>query len=259
MTTETQPIVPATPPAPGVTPPAAAPVAPPAPIALDTQPPAPAPAPAAPPAPEPVVKFDPTGDAALDVALDYLSGLGFKPGDPAVEAAREGDFAALEAKLLALGDKAKDRDRYLALARSAYEKVQAKTEKHNTEVAALVHAAVGGADQWTAIQSWASKQASPEEKAQINAAFAAGGLQAKAAAKYLSDAFTRAGRPGLSKTSAVKEGAGTPDTGTTPLTAKAYAKAVEDLARSAKGREISNMPEYQALRQRRLASKQAGY
>lgn len=203
-------------------------------------------------------KFEPTGDPLLDTALDYVAGLGIGSDDPVIEAARDGDFGPLEAKLAALGDKAKDKDRYIALAKRAYEDVTKKAEAKNAEVAAIVHSTVGGEAQWEAIKTWASAQATDAEKEQINAAFAAGGLQAKAAAKYLAEAFARAGRPGVPKAAAAKPEAAAAPTGVEPLTAREYARQVDELSRKHRGGDVSHLPEYQTLRARRLAGRAAG-
>lgn len=250
------PAVPDNTPAP--TPPVApAPVAPPA---LSSPPAVPAPAapPPAPVEPAPTAKFEPTGDPLLDTALDYVAGLGIASTDPVIEAARDGDFGPLEAKLATLGDKAKDKDRYLALAKRAYEDTVRKAEEHNAKVTSIVHSAVGGESNWTAIQTWASAQATDEEKAQINAAFAAGGLQAKAAADYLAKAFNKAGRPGVPKTPATKPEAAAAPAGDSPLTARDYARQVDELSRKNRGGDVSHLPEYQTLRARRLAGRAAG-
>lgn len=250
-----EPAAPSVPAAPAT--PVPAPVAPAAP-AVPQLPAAPvAPAPIAPEPAQPA-KFEPTGDPLLDTALDYVAGLGIAPTDPAIAAAQDGDFGPLEAKLAALGDKAKDKDRYLALAKRAYEDTVRAAEEHNAEVATLVHATVGGEAQWAAIQTWASAQATDAEKAQINAAFAAGGLQAKAAAKYLAEAFARAGRPGVQKAAAAKPEAAAAPTGVEPLTAREYARQVEELSRKNRGGDVSHLPEYQTLRARRLAGRAAG-
>ena len=210
--------------------------------------------------PEPAqkAKFEPTGDPLLDTALDYVAGLGIASTDPVIEAARDGDFAPLEAKLAALGDKAKDKDRYLALAKRAHAEVTAKAEKHNAEVAAIVHGVAGGAAQWEAIKVWASANATDKEKADVNAAFAAGGVQAKATAEYLVRAFTKAGKPGLSKLPATDPNAAAAPTGTTPLSARDYARQVDELSRKHRGGDVSHLPEYQALRARRLAARANG-
>lgn len=250
-----EPAAPAVPAAPAT--PVPAPVAPVAP-AVPQLPAAPvAPAPIAPEPAQPA-KFEPTGDPLLDTALDYVAGLGIAPTDPAIAAAQDGDFGPLEAKLASLGDKAKDKDRYLALAKRAYEDTVRAAEEHNAEVATLVHTTVGGEAQWAAIQTWASAQATDAEKEQLNAAFAAGGLQAKAAAKYLAEAFARAGRPGVPKAAAAKPEAAAAPTGVEPLTAREYARQVDELSRKNRGGDVSHLPEYQALRARRLAGRAAG-
>lgn len=233
------------------------PAAPPAQAAPPSLPQVPT-APPATPEPAPQAKFEPTGDPLLDTALDYVAGLGIASTDPVIEAARDGDFGPLEAKLAALGDKAKDKDRYLALAKRAYEDTVRKADEHNAKVTSIVHSVVGGEANWTAIQTWASAQATDEEKAQINAAFAAGGLQAKAAADYLAKAFNKAGRPGVPKTPATKPEAAAAPAGDSPLTARDYARQVEELSRKNRGGDVSHLPEYQTLRARRLAGRAAG-
>ena len=258
MSDPTAPAVPA-PAAPAPAAPAAPAPSPAVPPAVPALTAAPAPEPAAPaPEPAPQAKFDPTGDPLLDTALDYVAKLGIASTDPAIAAAQDGDFGPLEAKLLALGDKAKDHPRFLALAKRAYEDATKKTEAHNAEVTKVVHTAVGGEAQWLAIQTWASAQATDAEKAQINAAFAAGGLQAKAAAEYLAKAFAKAGRPGIPKTAATKPEAAAAPTGAEPLTAREYARKVDELSRANRGGDVTHLPEYQALRARRLAGKAAG-
>lgn len=238
-----QPVVPA----PG------APVAPAAPVA----PPAPA-------IPEPTSdgKLEPTGDPGLDLAIEFVNAAGIKGNDPAIEAAREGDFTLLEAKLAALGDKAKGWERHVALAKQAFERHTAAVEAENAKVRDTVFSVVGGEANWKAIQAFASANASPEEKAQINAAFAAGGLQAKSAAIYLAQVYQKAQakNPGYKEPAApVKPNAPAGGDGTTPMTARAYAQAVAKLQAQAKGRDVSGTPEYAALQQQRLAAKRAGY
>lgn len=247
--------------------PAPAPAAPaPAPAAPAPAPAAPAPAHAAPapaPAPAPAAsgdgKLEETGDPALDIAISFINDAGIKANDPAVEAARDGDFTLLEARLATMG--AKGYERIIALAKAAYERHTAAEGEHNATVKSIVHAECGGEAGWAAVSAWASKEGTAAEKAQINAAFAAGGVQARAAAQYLARAYEKAGRPGYQEPKpAIKLEAGAGGEGATaPLTAKAYAAAVQQLHGAARGRDISNTPEYRELQSRRRAARAAGY
>lgn len=212
------------------------------------------------PAPAADGKLEETGDPGLDLAIGFINDAGIKANDPAVEAARNGDFTLIEAKLAALGDKAKGYDKFIALAKAAYEKHTETVNKTNAEVESMVHAACGGAEGWAAVSAWAGKEASPAEKEQINAAFAAGGVQARAAANYLAEAYKRAGRPGYREpTPAIKPGAAAGGANEAPLTAKAYAAEVQKLIATAKGRSIDGSAEYRALQARRQQSRAAGY
>lgn len=221
------------------------------------EPPAPAPEPSAPAAPPPAA---PSGDPGLDLAREFISNAGIKDNDPALEAAREGDFSLVEAKLAALGDKAKGYEKFVALAKQAWERHTAQIEQQNAAVQSIVHQACGGEAGWAQVQAWAGQQASPEEKEQINAAFAAGGVQAKAAAQYLAEAYRRAGQPGYREPKgAVKPDAAGGNDGVQPLSAKAYATEVQKLLATSKGRDITTSTEYQQLQQRRLAARRAGH
>lgn len=219
---------------------------------------APEPAPALPAAAD--GKLEETGDPGLDLAIDFINNAGIKANDPAVEAARNGDFSLIEAKLAAMGDKTKGYDKVIALAKAAYERHTAQVDKSNAEVQTIVHSACGGADGWAAVQAWAGKEATAAEKAQINAALAAGGVAARGAAMYLAEAYKRAGSPGYREpAAATKANAAAGGNEQAPLTAKAYAAEVQKLIATSRGRSIDNSPEYRELQARRSQSRAAGY
>ena len=237
----------------------------PAPAPTTPEPVAPAPAPVTPPAPAdiptppaPEVKpFEETGDPALDVTFSFLHSVGVGSDDPAVAAARSGDFTQIEAKLKGLGDKAKGYEKHLALAKTVYEREVKAAEAKANETLKAVHEIVGGAEKWEAVRTWAAAQATPAEREQINAAFAQGGFAAKAAAEKLVKLFDKANPTSKVPASPVKPGAEQPG-GVSLLTSKEYAKQVDALARKYNGRDISNLPEYLALRQQRTAARAAG-
>jgi hypothetical protein len=259
------PEVPAAPAAPAQAPAQAAPAAAPAAAAPVA---APASAPAAAPAQDPPVSFDPpapaapttpqdarivyekTGDAGLDVALAYVGERGFGPDHPAIQAAMKGEFGELEKALGALGDKAKGHKEFVALAKESYGRRQAAEKAQSEAVAKSVYDTVGGKEQWAAIQAWASQHADDAEKAQLNAAFKAGGVAATAAAKYLADLFAKHGK--TAPKAAVKPDASGAPAANTALSPRDYAKAVREL-HAKLGSRMDTSPEYAQLQSRRAA------
>ena len=233
------PAAPATPPAPEPTTPATPPA-----------PEAPAPKPALPPLTEK------TGDAALDLALAYLVSKGIKTDDPAVELAREtGDFSAVKAKLAAAG--ATDADPYLDAAKGAYDRFKTKADAATAELtktAESASATVGAT--WDKVKAWAGKEASAEQKQQINDALAAGGVTAKATLQWLANAYAKANPPSGKAAVGADAAAGSASQG--GLTAREYAKEVDQLYASSGFKDVTRTPAYQALQQRRLAGKAAG-
>lgn len=232
----------------------------PAPAAPAPEPAAAAPAPATPEPDLAAAGFESTDDAGLNLALRFVASKGLKADDPAIQAARDGDFALLKAKLSTMGDKATGWQEHIALAEAAYERAQAQATARNAEVEKAVFSVVGGKEQWDTIAAWAGQQATPEEKAQINAALAAGGIQAKAAAKYLLDVFTASGQaPSKAPANPAKDNAaGGSPAGSGALTARQYADAVQALSAKHGGRDVSNLPEYRQLQAARVAGRKRG-
>lgn len=244
-----------------------------APVAAPAAPEAPTPAPA--PAPrigdpaEPVPAvfaeagangefvYDSTGDAGLDYALNFVGKLGFGDTHPAIQAASNGDFALLRVELATKG--VAGADAVVALAEAAYQKHTKAAAESTQAITDYAHSLAGSVENWGVISAWASANADPEEKADLNDALAKGGASARRALKYIVDGYK--GQNALPKEPAtpVRPGAAThagPATG--PLTAKAYADAVLEIQRAAKGRDISASPEYLSLQKQRLHARRAG-
>lgn len=228
----------------------AAPAATPAP-ALELQ--APVAPPVAPAEPAPVA-FAPTGDQYLDQALAYFGKLGLDETDPAMAAALGGDFLPLRAKLGTLGTKAQGYEGFVALAEAAYTKqaqAQAATAKATQDA---VVSAVGGAESWEAVRSWATQALPATEQASVNAVFKAGGpaavlvAEALAARARADPALTVVGKPvtmpGQTRTA---------PPAAAPLTAAEYAKEVKALAAKNRG-SVDGNPEYAKLQARRAAA-----
>lgn len=238
----------------------AVPVAPTTPIALTVEPVVvpPVVTPEVPVAADDDVQFsyDPTGDPGLDVALGFFGKLGLAAEHPAMKAAVAGEFTLLKAHLAVLGSKATGWEQMVALGEQAYARNADKVTKQATAVQTAVHAVAGGAEQWTEVQTWASANATADEKAAINAMFDAGPVQARAAAHMLMDAFRGAAgtvvnpSPATGKTS----GASAP-AGNAPLTPQTYSKAVQELAAKVGASRLDSHPDYIALQTRFMASR----
>jgi len=202
--------------------------------------------------PAPVI-YESTNDPALDMALEFVGKFGIGPDDPAMVAAGDGNFAMLEAKLAAMGDKAKGFEKFIALGKSSYANVKAKAEADAAKRAEDIYKVVGGADQWKVIKEWAGKNAEPAEQEVVNAALNAGGMQAKAMAFYLSTLYDRASGVNQTGKSAVNPnagGGGSPNT--TALSPRAYTQEVAALQKKL-GSRFEGSPEYKQLQARRQA------
>ena len=237
-----------------------APAAPAVPVTLDVAPVVPAvPAAAAPATPEPAgtepVTYEPTGDRGLDMALAFIGKQGLAGDHPAVQAAADGDFTLLKAELAQKG--VQGYAEFIELGEQAYARTQEKNKAQAETARKAIHDTAGGAESWAAIQAWASANASPEEKAEINLQLNKGGLAAKAAVVYLSNAYSKAGNVSQEPADVSKGGGKPASTGTGDISAADYSAAVKALNVKLKG-NLEGNPEYEALNNRRLASKARG-
>jgi len=204
------------------------------------------------------VVYDKTGDPGLDMALEFVGSRGFDADHPAMVAASKGDFSMIRAALGALGDKATGYENIVALAEQAHKITSEKAAAKAAADASMIHAAVGGSEQWEAIAKWAAANAEPEEKMAVNAALSQGGLMAKVMAQWLAGQYSKAPGTTVTPTKAVtKTGtAGKADVAG-PLSAAEYAKEVQAL-RAKVGYGMDDHPEYKALQSRRAAGQRAG-
>lgn len=211
--------------------------------------------PAAAPSAAKEATYEPTGDAGLDMALAFIGKQGFDREHPAVKAAEGGDFSILKAELAAKG--VQGAAEFLALGEQSYARAQEKAKAASAATNAAVYKVVGGEESWKAIQTWASANATPEEKAEINAQLSAGGVAAKAAATYLANAYNKANNVSQEPAEVTNGAPGKP-AANAELSASDYAKEVKALNNKLKGR-LDGSPEYEALNARRLASKSRGF
>lgn len=199
-------------------------------------------------------QYEPTGDAGLDYALDFIGKLGYSDAHPAVRAAITGDFSLIRAELSTRG--VQGADAVVKLAEDAHARFVAKEAEQAQVLQSYAHEAAGGEQNWDVVRAWASKEATPAEKADVNAALAKGGMVAKAMIRELVHLYKQSNTlPQDGK--AVSKTAGTPASNATPLTAQAYAQAVDELYRKL-GPGAANSPEYAQLQKQRLAARRAG-
>lgn len=230
------------------------PVAPAAPVAAPVAAPAAAPAPA--PVAQPVestdpktgiVTYEPTGDAGLDLSLEFFGKLGLSFESPEMQEAGKGNFSYLEAKLAALGDKAAGSEKYLAIAKDAYSRLQANDKAQYEARRDVVYDAVGGEETWKSIQDFVKANADPGELDEIRDTLAKGGVAARAMAELLHKQFLSAKGTTVTPADPVRHQATAP-TGGAPLTREGYLTELNALVAKVGSHRVDGSPEYAALR-----------
>ena len=198
------------------------------------------------------VQYNKTGDPGLDMALGFIGKLGIGPDHPAIVAARQGDFSFIKAELAGRGEKAQGWEQYLSLAERAFESAQKSSQESTAKTKQIVEQAVGGADQWVAIQSWAKANAEPEERAQINSMLNQGGLAAQAAAKLLSELYNQAHNTVVEPAEASNPNRGNrPAASNAALSPQEYQAEIKALIGRIGAHRVQDSPEYAQLQQRR--------
>lgn len=195
--------------------------------------------------------FEPTGDTRIDLALGFFAKHGFKESDPAMQEAARGNFAYLEAAIAERGDKMPGADKYLQLAKDGLADYQSKENAAHEARIKLVYDAVGGEENWNAIEKWVSENAEPAEQAGAARALKAGGIEAQAMAAFLSQQYQAASGTTVQPASTTGElPAPTVPNVTAPLTRAAYMAEVNALTAKYGADRVSDTAEYKALRQR---------
>jgi hypothetical protein len=199
-----------------------------------------------------VYEYDKTGDVGLDMALSFIGKAGLSTDHPAMVAAQAGDFSLLKATLASKG--VQGWEQYVALGEQAFAKSQTKIKDAAEAVSKMCVAEAGGAEEWAEVRKWAGENATPEEKAEINAMLNKGGFQAKTAVKYLVASYNKVANPERTPADPTANAgrSNAPATGKEPLAPKAYAEAVRVLSAQLNGR-LEGSPQYDALQQRRRA------
>lgn len=200
-----------------------------------------------------VYEYNPTGDPALDLALNFVGGLGFGPDSPAIKAAENGDFAPIETALKALGGKAKGYERYIAAAKASYEKAAARHKQQEDATVKAIYEAAGGEKNWNAVHAWVSAEATPEQKQQIEAAFRAGELPAAAMARQLAELYKQSGKSKLPPKAVASPNAGAASAPTGGALSPAEYRAEIRRLEAKYGNRLQETQEYADVTARRLA------
>lgn len=195
------------------------------------------------------ISYEPTGDVALDLSLEFFGGLGLALDSPEMIEAGKGNFQYLEAKLAALGEKAKGYERYLGLAKEAHGRLDAANKADVEKRRSEVHEAVGGEENWKSIVKFVDANATPEERAELKGALAQGGIVAKAVATMLHGMYAKAPGTTLEPASAVRNQPSAPANGA-PLTLAGYRQELDALVSSVGSHRVDGSPEYAALRRK---------
>lgn len=188
-----------------------------------------------------------TGRPGLNLFLNFLNTNGITPDHPAYQAADNGDFSMLRAELAAKG--VSGADQMIALGEAESKAIEAESAQRTEQVKQVVLSVFDGDEGYqNSVLEWAKANAEPDEREAVNAMFAAGGIQAQAAALLLKNLHQQAGNTTPEKTALIP----TAKPGAAPqgnLTQAEYAKAMAEGVRKF-GAQFGRSAEAQALRAR---------
>lgn len=214
-----------------------------------------APKPAAPVAEQPVA-YAATGDAAMDVALDFFSKAGIKPDSPAAILAQKGDFSVLKAELAA--KQKPGWEGYVAIAEQAYGRATSAAQTAAAATKAVILQVAGSQEDWDAIRTFIGEKADASELEDLNASIKRGGVSARAAVRYMKEVFLagggKLGGDEPEPESIVPTARGRVPQSGGPMSAAEYNAAVQALSAKIGAAKMDASPEYAALRQRRQAA-----
>lgn len=202
---------------------------------------------------EGAIEYEETGDAKLDLALNFFGRNGLGPDHAAIQAAVEGDFSLLEAYLdekNVNGWKS-----YVALAKEAHGNAAKAAQEADAKITGAVAKTLEQFgytnEQWGEAIQWVRTE-SPEDVPEINKLLASGPLGARAITAFiLSNHRESSGVEFVPQQKAVKEEAGAHAGAATqeikPISKADFGREAEKLARSF-GPDYMQTKEYQALR-----------
>lgn len=194
---------------------------------------------------------EPTGDPALDVALGFFSKNGIPPTSAAMVLAGKGDFSVLKAELASKGSKGWEQ--YVAIAEQSFARTTADAASAKAKALATVVEVCGSQEKWAEVKTFVAEKADESELAQINEGLRAGGVVAKAVAKYMLAAFEAGNGTAPAQTTQVGNGRGGNAAVSGPLSPREYTDAVSALAQKIGANALDGSKEYKALQGRRRA------
>lgn len=196
-------------------------------------------------------KFNKTGDAGMDLALEFLSKQGFGPEDDAVKLAFEGDFSMIKAKLASKGSKAQGWEQYVAISENHFEKKKSEKESRDKDTRDIMNGVFGNESNTHNVLDWASEEASEEETSALNKMIESGGLQAQAASMWLDAAYKSANGTKVKGAEATKANTQANESlGKSYVTPDEFRVAVADLS-SKYGSGFNERKEYKDLLEKR--------
>lgn len=173
-----------------------------------------------------------TGDEVGDSVLKMLQEAGTTPDKAKAllwDAVQAGDATKIDRDALV---EAVGKDR-ATLIMAGMENYTGKIAARTKEVTDIVHGAVDGADNWTAIREWAKKTLSEDEMVDYAEMIDKGGNRAKLAAKDLADQYVNAGNTLIKGQAVEPTGKGNPPV-LEPLSKRDYFEAVQKLHKTGK-------------------------
>lgn len=198
--------------------------------------------------------FEKTGDAGMDLALGWLSRLGYGSDDEVVKMAYEGDFRLLRAELSGRED-AHGWQEYVAIAEQYQKDSVAKEATRLVDIEKTVHETAGGEKVWNDVFAWAKANADEKQKAAFNKFIVDGDpTTAAMCAEWLVNRYREATGTSFEPAKAVKD---TPSDNTNAATyaldPRSYAAKVSELSQKIGSQNVNASPEYAELKKRRAA------
>lgn len=202
--------------------------------------------------------YDPTGDASLDIALNYIGKLGYSPNHPAMLAAQKGDFNLIKAELAVKG--VAGASEMLAVAQEGYQRVAGAQKAKDAETRNYGEQLCQGKENFNAALEWGRKTLSDADKAWFNSSVSQGGIAAQAAIDKLAQSYLAANKftkhPANAAPGAAAAAGGFADNG--PIDSATYRAEIQKLRVAAGNRGYEGSDQYKALQARRTAGMRAG-
>lgn len=199
------------------------------------------------------VKFEMTNDPGMNLALNWISKLGYSPDNELVKLAFDGDFSALRADLAGRTD-SQGYSEYLSIAENFYKRnFESEVEKLVQKEKKIFEIA-GGEEAWGEIRAWVKGNSTQEEVDVYNQMIDHSPLQAAIVTEYLSNKFRSESNADFEPVSKVVTNTATNSNGTKyALSPQDYQREINELSKRIGSHNVDRSPEYAELRKRRSA------